>query len=95
MTGTFPDEFPVLREVAAEWRRAGEEHGRKSTGGSLPPDSPIRLAILVEKVGEVARAYSQAGLSGWPVDRAGLRKELIQVAAMVSAWAAKIPPGQE
>jgi NTP pyrophosphatase (non-canonical NTP hydrolase) len=39
-----------------------------------------RLAILVEEVGEVAKAMTHDG------DRSGLVKELIQVCAMSAAW---------
>lgn len=51
-----------------------------------------RLAVLVEEVGEVARALlERAKLSNdGKHDRAALRKELIQVAAVACAWAERL-----
>jgi NTP pyrophosphatase (non-canonical NTP hydrolase) len=53
-----------------------------------PADSLSRFAILAEEVGEVAREFNEA--TGRSLDRAALRKELIQVAAMATAWAEKL-----
>jgi hypothetical protein len=66
--------------VGQEVRRAYEKHGSDSM---LEPgkDDGTRLAILVEEVGEVARAltYDEG-------DGANLREELVQVAAMAVSW---------
>lgn len=44
-------------------------------------------AVLMEEVGEAARAaMATLGLSKEPPERADLRKELIQVAAVTVAW---------
>lgn len=43
-----------------------------------------RLAVLVEEVGEVARAV--LGESGAVSDGGDLRRELVQVAAVATAW---------
>jgi len=44
-------------------------------------------AVLMEEVGEAARAaMATLGLSKEPPDRANLKKELIQVAAVTVAW---------
>lgn len=50
----------------------------------LPHDSPRRLPILVEEVGEVAKALNEDA----PMKE--LRMELIQVAAMAAAWIAAL-----
>lgn len=50
------------------------------------PEIPneARLAVLVEEVGEVARAV--LGLNGAVTDGGDLKNELVQVAAVVVAW---------
>lgn len=62
-----------------EIRWAGNHaHGK---GSCASPDvaEPVKVAVLTEEVGEVARAL----LDG---DRAGLETELVQVAAVAVAW---------
>ncbi len=62
---------------AAKW---GGDHGWGSgdcSSGRVP--EPVKVAVLTEEVGEVARAM----LDG---DRAALRTELVQVAAVAYAW---------
>lgn len=78
----------VYAEVAAERARAHALHGDTSME-SYPPEDPTgkRYRILVEEVGEVAKEFNDADHDGRPVDLQHLRKELIQVAAMASAWA--------
>lgn len=44
----------------------------------------VKLAALVEEVGEVARAI--LGREGWSRDGGDLRQELVQVAAVCLAW---------
>lgn len=72
----------VLEEVAAEQARARALRD----AGTFPyvasdPDCPniLRLAALMEEVGEVARAIHDSDPN--------LRNELIQVAGVAAAWA--------
>lgn len=74
----------VLKEVAAERER---QHalwdGKHRWGeGDCSADLPfgVKLAVLFEEVGEVARAVLDKS-------EGGLRTELIQVAAVAVAWA--------
>lgn len=78
----------VWDEVAAERARAHAKHGDTSME-SAPPDDSVgrRLRVLLEEVGEVAKEFNDAENERRPVDRAKLRAELIQVAAMAGAWA--------
>ena len=72
----------VYAEVAAERQRARELH--EPNGNSVEDihfANPRWLPILVEEIGEVARVLCE----GESKER--LREELIQVAAMASAWA--------
>lgn len=87
------DSLDLWREITVERRRAHEKHREHSMEG-LDVDSPRRLAVLVEEVGEVARELNERPLRTWPrnadnVD-ALLRAELVQVAAMAVAWIAAI-----
>jgi len=78
---TIPD---ILAAVTAERARQSRlwdrdhEHGH---GDCSSPDVPeaVKVAVLAEEAGEVARAF----LDG---DRDGLRRELVQVAAICFAW---------
>jgi hypothetical protein len=76
----------VWDEAAAERARAHALHGENSMEG-LPIDDWLRLAILMEEVGEVAKEFNEARHRGTGLDHAALRTELIQVAAMAGAWA--------
>lgn len=80
----------VLAEVRAERRRQHERWGGRHAWGVGDCSSPlvpimVRLAVLTEEVGEVARAI----LDGEPDER--LRTELIQVAAVAVAIAESLP----
>ena len=82
----------ILEEVAAERARAHAKHGDKSMEASPWLDlNGRRYRILMEEVGEVAREFNDAEIEDRPVDGAKLRRELIQVAAMATAWADAIP----
>ncbi len=61
----------------AKWAR-DHAHGH---GDCSSPDVPaaVKVAVLTEECGEVARAF----LDG---DEDGLRRELVQVAAVAHAW---------
>lgn len=73
----------VMRE---EMLRAIRKHGIRRTPLSTDPtDTAMKLAVLVEEVGEVASAltYDRG-------DRENLKAELVQVAAMALAWRASL-----
>lgn len=71
----FVRRLRILREVRVE-RERQELLRDAGTIGPVDTDGQ-RLAVLVEEVGEVARAMN---------DGKGLREELIQVAAVAVAW---------
>lgn len=79
-----PDQIHAL--IAAErdrqgrlWNRSHEwGWGDCSAKATLLPE-PVKLAVLNEEVGEVAKALLEC-------DRDGLRTELVQVAAVSQAW---------
>lgn len=81
---------PIYDEVWIERDRAHILHGSTSME-SYPADSMDRLAILGEEYGEVCKEFNEARHDDRPVDMALLRKELIQTAAMATAWADAIP----
>src|SRR5438552_26200 len=60
-----------------KWDR-DHDHGHGDCSSAGVPDT-VKVAVLTEETGEVARAF----LDG---DRAGLRRELVQVAAVAVAW---------
>lgn len=76
----------IYDEVRAERDRAHAKHGDKSME-SWAADDYARLAILTEEVGEVAREFNEAEIHGGNLDQPALRAELVQVAAMATAWA--------
>lgn len=90
----------VYREVHRERRRAHRKHD--SNGGSMERKDyrdPTWLPVLVEEVGEVARELCERALTTDVARqftdaerdetlRLRLRSELVQVAAMVTAWVA-------
>jgi hypothetical protein len=75
-------EYQVLKDISAERERqeALREEGSLVYTAACP-DCPdvLRLAALVEEVGEVARALHDG-------DFENLREELVQVAAVAVAW---------
>jgi NTP pyrophosphatase (non-canonical NTP hydrolase) len=75
-------------EVAAERERAHAKH-RETSMEQQPVDALLRLSILTEEVGEVAKEMNDARHYG-RLDHAALRSELVQVAAMAGAWAAAL-----
>lgn len=84
--GTFVDvahplaQSGMLDAVAAEYYSAKEKHGEFSLDSPASNDV-LRLAALVEEVGEVASALTYDG------DQANLRAELIQAANVSLTWA--------
>lgn len=95
----------VYREVHAERARAHRKHDH--AGGSMERKDyrdPEWLPVLVEEVGEVARELCERAVTGAKVAgftdaerdemlRVRLRAELVQTAAMVTAWVAACDAG--
>jgi NTP pyrophosphatase (non-canonical NTP hydrolase) len=82
----------VYQEIQTERERAHLVHGATSNEAS-PWDSDRRLRVLVEEVGEVAKAFNDHEhnkLTDGQLRRE-VRKELIQVAAMAASWADSVP----
>lgn len=71
--------------VLTEIRRAVEKHGPGSTPLNRNMHFGVKLAILMEEVGEVAEALTYDN----PKDR-DLGAELVQVATMALAWRASL-----
>jgi hypothetical protein len=82
----------IYAEIRAERERAHAKHGETSME-SAPVDDPTgrRFRILSEEVGEIAKEFNDAEHDRRPVDLAKVRNELIQTAAMATAWADRIP----
>lgn len=79
----------VYADVHRERIRAHAKHDAR--GGSMERkdfDDPAWLPVLLEEVGEVARALCEHHLGNLDRDALGdkLRAELIQVCAMAAAW---------
>lgn len=78
----------AAKSAQAEIERAIRKHGQART--PLSRDIPLgeKLAILVEEVGEVAKAltYDHINLE----DMENLKKELDQVAAVAMMWRASL-----
>lgn len=79
----------ALEDVAREMARQVvlKKAGRfKFTCSDSGMSNAEKLAVLVEEVGEVARAVMENARLANDVHGAELRKELIQVAAVAAAW---------
>jgi ABC-type hemin transport system ATPase subunit len=76
----------VLNDVVAEYARAKAKHGEMTLDGPAASDV-LRLAALVEEVGEVGTALSYDRGS-----TANLYAELVQVANVAITWAAHLLP---
>lgn len=81
----FWDTDGLFDQVSREARRAVDKHTFDRTPASLTISDASKLVILVEEVGEMARAltYDEG-------DREELKKELIQTATMALMWAASL-----
>lgn len=81
----------VMAEVLKERESAHVKHGAKSAE-ETPWTSPLFMTILTEEIGEVAKAINDFRyIANMPHKLAReLRKELIQVTAMSTAWIAAI-----
>lgn len=71
----------TLDAIEAEYTRAHVKHSGHTPKSPRMSDGE-RLTVLVEEIGEVARAITYDN-----ADPENLCKELIQVAAMAAAWA--------
>ncbi len=69
----------VYSDVAAERLRASQQHGGNSVELAAYDDHARWWPVVIEEIGEVARAYQEAP------ER--VHEELIQCAAMLCAWA--------
>ena len=88
---TVPPPQAILTEFAEERERAHQLHGAHSQEGNAW-DSERSLRILVEEVGECAKALNERDLGNFTdlVASWELRKELIQTGAMCLVWIANI-----
>lgn len=79
-----PDDIyaAVRAERQRQDRLKAEGRIRATCADAIP--STVKLAALMEEVGEAARAI--LGAEGWSRDGDDLRKELVQVAAICVAW---------
>lgn len=85
----------ISDERARQDRMKAEGRFSKTCADDMP--NPARLAVLVEEVGEVARAVLERGDAGGEAyDKHGkdIRKELIQVAAVAFAWIEGLDAGR-
>lgn len=74
----------IAAAITAERARQHDKWGRAHDWGagdcsSATVPEPVKMAVLAEEVGEVARALLER-------DRVNLRTELVQVAAVATAW---------
>lgn len=86
----------LYREVHAERLRAHRKDDRDLRGVSLEQqtwDDHRWLPVLVEEVGEVARALSDVTRNTTEDTMDAMRSELVQVAAMATAWVAALDEG--
>lgn len=75
-------------EIRRESARAIQKHGRENTPASDAKSRGFKLAVLMEEVGEVAKAINEfeMGVISKEQFLAELRKELSQVAAAAGLW---------
>jgi NTP pyrophosphatase (non-canonical NTP hydrolase) len=84
------DRGRIYQEIDDERSRQQRLFGDQSIAGDLPRDTKLR--VLVEEVGEVARAIDvleaalRIGDVNIPAFRKHLRSELVQVAACAVGW---------
>lgn len=72
--------------VDAERERAAAKWGRHYIGAYAAAEPDRAYRVLMEEAGEVARELNDADTEERAVDLDKLRAELIQVAAMATAW---------
>ena len=91
-----PDDELIALDIHAERVRAHAKHD--ANGGSMERkawDNVVWLPVLTEELGEVARELCEYELGnvGWEQLPHRLRAELVQLAAMTTAWIAAIDRG--
>jgi NTP pyrophosphatase (non-canonical NTP hydrolase) len=81
----------VVEKVAAERKRQNElkAQGKFTYTAADEVSSVLKLPILLEEVGEVAKALNEGD------DLASLQAELVQVAAVAVAWAESLEQEME
>ena len=86
---SLPFDAISISAIQAEMTGAIAKHGALMTPLNPEMTNEAKLVILVEEVGEVARAmtYDNGG------DKDALVRELIQVTAMALAWAQSLDAG--
>jgi hypothetical protein len=93
-TGSSSDLRRTMQEVESEIFRAVKlkVEGRFTYTIADPIPNMWKSAMIVEETGEVAReVIALEGIVQEKGDLPALRKELIQVAALATAWANSIP----
>lgn len=77
----YRDDHEVSQEILRARERAHAKHGPNSIE-AIPANSPRWLSILTEELGEAAHelTYDSGG------DLQSLRRELIDLAAVATAW---------
>lgn len=98
-----PQLVASIRAFIEEYHRAKAKHGEMTMDGTMSGDAirddALRLAALVEEVGEVAHelTYDQALMDEAGLVEGGqlgrLQKELIQVANVALTWHSYLVPG--
>lgn len=94
-----PQLAKVLEMVVAEYHRAKAKHGEMTMDGTMTGDrvrdDALRLAALMEEVGEVAHELTYdsqpEGVEGGQLGR--LLKEMVQVGNVAVTWASALVPG--
>lgn len=87
-----PHDYNIKNETVSEMRReisrAIQKHGRENTPLSDGRTRGFKLAVLMEEVGEVAKAMNEYELGNIGPEEliSQLKKELGQVAAVSSMW---------
>jgi len=93
MTEEEHKQFAPLEEVF-EAIKAERQHQDDKWGVQAHPINPMWSAILSEEVGEASQALLGAIYHPNSLTRSHLFEELIQVAAVATAWAQKVRANQ-
>lgn len=91
------DESDAYEDMHRERMRAHAKHDKNGGGMERKPwNATAWLPVLVEEVGEVARALCERALGNTDelTLRAQLREELVQVGAMTAAWIDALDGGE-
>lgn len=88
----YRDDHDLWREILQARDNAAEKHGVNSIE-EIPADMIVNwLTILLEEFGEVGACltYDKTSGNGWAEDRKALRRELIDIASVTTAWITRI-----